>query len=924
MNTKLIVVLIIFAFFCKANAQNGIITGKVIDKNTGENLIGASLTLLNVKPVQGTVTDYNGNFCLKNIPDGKYSLQVKFISYHTLLLNNIVVKKAKPINMSIALQRIDKNIEKVIVSANALRNTDVAVLSKQKKSLSILNGISSESIYRMGDEDAASALKRVSGISVESGKYIFVRGLSDRYSKITLNGAEIPGLDPNKNTVQLDLFSSNIIDNIVVQKTFSPDLPASFAGGYVNIATKSFPDKFIMQISASEGYNRNANLRQDFLLYTKGSKDWLGYDDGGRAIPKDAIAGVPFLYVNNNKLDKISASFNKIMIPSQIHSFLNQNYAFSLGNQIKYAKHTVGFILDLTYSSKYKFYNDGKYSRYNLVGNAQTGIMNPLVLENEIYGQQEIITSALLGISYKFDTYNKIGLIVMRNGAGLSSARKRQGSKPEDNLFMLENTLAYQQRNFISSQIYGSNAFGKSKIKWISSLTKSRLYEPDLRFFNYDSTSNGKYEISYSAYPAPARFYRDLNELNFDNKIHLIFPFEKFKLKFGFSYIFKDRNSQSRKFDILSQGLPFNGNVNDYLNKQNIGQNADAVYGVFYQNDPLTDKYNSYIAHETIAALYAMTMFKLNSKTDIQTGIRYEYDYTFIQNMIEAYQPKFVSAEKSYPFDFLPALNITYHLSSTMNLRFAASRTLARPAFREIAPYAYYDFKEGWRVVGNPDLKRTLIDNLDFRWEKFMKNAQILAISLFMKYFSKPIELIDDPRANNPELHYVNADNSVLYGAEIELHKNLDFVNLKDLSIGTNMTYLKSKVKYVENYGNSSNEDFNVQRPMYGQAPWVINAFVNYDNKQLGISSNLGFNIDGPKLAIVTKGQTPDVYEQPVALLNWNLQKTLLQKLILRFSVSNLLNSNYAKTYTFNDKKYFFQQYSLCRTFSFSLKYIIK
>ncbi|MBN2892883.1 MAG: TonB-dependent receptor [Bacteroidales bacterium] len=926
MTTKILSIIVLLALFLNANAQTGIIRGKAIDGNTGESLVGATVIVLETSPVIATVTDYDGNFSLEKIPVGNHKIKCSFISFQDQIIDGITVNAKDVTVIDIKLETSDQNIDQVIVSANAVKGIESALLTMQKNSVSLINGVSAQGFSQMGDSDAASAVKRVTGVSVESGKYIFVRGLSDRYSKITLNGAEIPGLDPNKNTVQLDIFSTNIIDNIVVQKTFSPNLPASFAGGYVNISTKSFPNKFTLQVSSSVGLNSSANLRDDFLLYQGGSLDWLGVDDGSRAIPQLAQDGVPYLYENNDQLDKISSSFNKIMMPQIKTSSLNHSHSFSIGNQTKIAGNPFGFIFDISYSRNYKFYQNGNYARYSLVEDQTTtqGVMNPMIIESETYGEEEIVTSVLLGLSYKLSSNNKIGFTIMRNGGGLVSARHREGSKPEDNMYMFENTLGFQQRAFTSAQVNGFHVIGskKTEIEWISSLTNSILSEPDLRFFNYDSVSGGDYFISYSAYPAPARFYRDLDEINFDNKIHVTVPFENFKIKFGGSFTMKNRNSESHKFDLLTQNLDFNGNVDEYLSHENIGQNADATYGVYYQNDPITDKYNSYIANEYLAGAYIMTEFKLGSKINVQTGVRYEYDYTYVENMVENYHPKYVRAEKVYAYDFLPAINLNYSFLRDVNLRFAYSRTLGRPAFREIAPYAYYDFKEGWRVVGNPDLERSIIDNLDLRLEKYMKNGQLISVSGFVKYFTKPIELIDDPRANNPELHYVNADNSLLYGAEIEFRKNLDFINFEDLMIGGNFTIIESTVKYVENYGNTTSP-LTVNRPMYGQSPWVLNIFANYENEKHGIASNLGFNVDGPKLSVVTKGSTPDVYQQPVPQFNFNISKRIFSKIVLKASVDNILNSEHKKSYTYNNQEYIFQNYQLGRTFSFSIKYLI-
>jgi len=907
--------------------QNGIIRGQVTDKTTGETLIGATVLVVGQTPLIATVTDYDGNFSLEDVPAGTHSIQISYVSYQKQIVENIEVLNNKVSISNISLAAETQDISEVNIVASAIQNTENSLLTIQKKSISLLNGISSQTFSKMGDSDAASAIKRVTGVTIEGGKYLFVRGLSDRYSKITLNGAEIPGLDANSNTVQLDIFSTNIIENIVVHKTFTPDLPASFAGGYVNISTKSFPTKFTLQFSTSLGFNSQSSLNDQFLSFETGKLGYLGMNDGTLSIPEAAKTRVPFLYENNNELDKITASFNKNMLPETKTSFFDHSHSFSIGNQTKLFGKPLGFIVDMAYTRKFESYENADYNRYTLVtSNNSEGVMNPVKTEKESHGEEEITTSLLAGLSYKITPLHKIGFSVLRSGGGIISARHREGIRNDDNMYVFENTLGFQERAFTAGQLSGKHIMGKDnkmELEWISSYTKSILNEPDLRFFNYDSVASG-YQISENAYPAPARFYRDMNEINFDNKIHALINFENFKLRFGGSYTLKDRNSISTKFDLLSQALDFTGDVADYLSDDNIGQNAqNSVYGTYYQSDDITNKYNSYNAKEQIAGVYLMTEFKLSSNFEIQAGVRYEYDYTFLENLVESYHPKYVQAEKKYALDFLPALNLNYSMFDDMNLRFAYSRTLGRPAFREIAPYAYYDFKEGWRVVGNPDLERSMIDNLDLRWEKYYENGQILSISSFVKYFSKPIELVDEPRASNPELHYVNADNSFLYGIEIEMRKRFTFSDKSDLVLGGNFTILKSQVKYVEEFGTSNTSNSTVTRAMYGQSPWVINAFVNFKNSDLGLSSNLAFNVDGPKLAVVTKRETPDVYQQPVPSLNYNISKNIGNNFSVKFAISNILNSAKTKSYEFNNTEYIFQEYNLGRTYSISIKYLI-
>lgn len=904
-------------------AQKGIIRGKITDAETGEEIIGATISIPGTEPLVGTVSDFEGNFSLENVTGTNVNLQCSFISYQTQIVENVEIKNGNVQILNIQLGKAVQEIKEVVISSNAVRNTANAMQTLQKKSGSLINGLSSQEISRQGDSDAASAVKRVSGVSVTGGKYIFVRGLSDRYSKITLNSAEIPGLDPNKNTVQMDIFPSNVIDNIIIHKTFSPDLPASFTGGYVNIETKNFPNKFTLHFSTSFGYNANSSL-QGFLSHKGGKTDILGIDDGTRSVPTAAQGSVPFLYENNDLLDEVTASFNKTMEAEEKQSFLNHSHSFSIGNQTKLFGKPLGFILATSYSHDYKQYKDGEYNKYQYVD----GTMTPLLIETERAGNEEILMSALLGLSYKLNRNNKIGINFLRNSSGLISTRYREGNKIEDNLYMYENTLGFQERSLNSVQLTGNHVLAgmkKFQIDWISSYTLSGQAEPDLRFFNYDSPNGGEtYQISPNAYPSPARFYREMSETNIDNKIDFTQPVKMFggetKIKFGGAFTYKKRNSDSRKFDLLSQQLDFNGSIADYLADENMGQNSDATYGYYYQNDEITDSYNSYFAQEMIGAGYAMVDVPINW-VRVVAGARYEYDYTFIENNVRSSHHKYVRAEHIYPTDILPGANVNFSLSQNMNIRTAYSRTVARPSFREIAPYAYYDFKEGWRVVGNPDLQRTMIDNADIRWEYFMPMGQIISVSGFYKYFTNPIELVDDPRANNPEFHYVNIENSSMYGFEIEMRKNLGFIGVRDLMVGGNFTLLKSEVEVVDDYGAAGATIS--KRPMYGQAPWVVNSFIGYNNNKIKLSTNVGFNLTGEKLAVVTKGETPNIYQQPVPSLNFNIAKGFGDRLKFKFAVNNILDSENKKTYTFEGKEYIFQSYKYGRTFSLGFSYNI-
>ena len=931
---KIIIFLTSLLIISQSFGQTGNIRGKVIDNNTGEELIGATIVINGT--TTGTITDFDGNYTLSGITNGTYPIRCSFISYETILVQDVEVIDNDVIIINFNLKNATVDIGEVKIQAKAIKRTENALLVIQKKSATMIDGISSQQISRLGDSDAAGALKRVTGISVEGGKYVYVRGLSDRYSKTTLNGAEIPGLDPDRNTVQMDLFPSNIIENMIVHKTFSPDLPGSFVGGLVNISTKDFPEKFTFQYSSSFGYNPNSNLNSNFLSYKGGKFDWIASEDGTRDLPEIANTQIPSRYQNDDLLDNITKSFNKQYQPDSIKSFVNQSHSISIGNQIPFGKKILGFIASLSYSNNYKYYDDGFTGRYKLKEQGSLTLNKELVLTNDIKGVNEIIWAGMISTNLKISNNNKLGLILIRNQSGESLTRYQKGKKYSDanDMFYETRTLQYLQRSFSSAQLNGEHYlqnFNKIKINWLSSFTQSAQDEPDLRFFTNHYIISGEekiYEIAQSLYPAPTRFYRDLKENNIDNKINLTIPFQfqgdKAKFKIGSSLVLKNRDFNEKKIQFVENSNTYNGNIYDYLNDDNISASGGFLHAV---NSERSDLKNSYQGKQYISAAYAMVDVPYYEKLRIIAGLRMEYTFIEAKNKSKETDILNYSNANLRNFDLLPSLNLTYKLIKDMNLRLAYTRTLARPSFRELVPYASLNFVGDFVFVGNPDLERSLIDNADIKWEYFPNRGEIISISGFYKLFNNPIERTFNTEAANPELTLRNVNEAKLAGIEVEFRKNLNFINfLKDFKIGSNFTFVKSAVSVdaqelsEKRYFDS---DFPKTRVMYGQAPFIINAYLNYHNDSLNIDANIGFNIEGEKLSIINATGIPDIYEQPKAKLDFSLSKDIGNNIKLKFSAKNILDSKNQQTYSYNGKTYTYQRYTIGRYFSLSFTYLI-
>ncbi|MBK7407242.1 MAG: carboxypeptidase-like regulatory domain-containing protein [Saprospirales bacterium] len=731
-----------FFFFLLAGAllaQTGTVRGKIIDDASGMELIGATVMLQDSEV--GTVTDLDGTFTME-LPVGVYTLQVSYISYATQLIEGVEVKPGDVTVMGeIHLSEELVEIATVVVSARAIQNNETAIQTLQRKGINTIDGISNQAFTLRGDGTAAAALKRVTGLSVEGGKYVYVRGLGDRYSKTTLNGANIPGLDPDKNTVQMDLFPSNLIDNILVYKNFTPDLPGDFSGGLINITTKDFPEDFTLQVRVGTGYNPNSNFNEKFLSYQGSSTDWLGFDNGARNFPSELQGGLPSPadvilaanlgnYEPSQKVTDATLAMNNILTPTAAAPFADHNFSLSLGNQTKLGGVAFGYMASMTYDHSYTGYAEGITGRYkntSPTGNPESLNTERLLTDNR-YSDAVLIGGMLSG-SFKFNNSNRISLNLIRNQSGQSDARYQEGrvfGSSVDGAYQ-ERTLAYEQRALSSGQIRGSHAIGgnKFKIDWSSSYTLSQMKQPDLRFVNnfVDTIGGLPVPIIDAAEDIPpTRFNRSMNENNWDNHLDLAYNFRQWSgqnasLKFGGAFLTKQREFRDTVYRYTNPNAGNVGDFSNYVTPKNVwasNPEQENTQGVFLQN--FSEARNQYDSRMNVMAGYVMTELPLTQRLKSIFGVRVEKTDLFFTSFDPG---KNLNDTKIIDnLDPLPSGALIYEvIKDKMNLRGSFSQTIARPTFREAAPVALFDVVSNAIIIGNPELERTLINNADFRWE---------------------------------------------------------------------------------------------------------------------------------------------------------------------------------------------------------------
>jgi len=784
-------VLLIILLPGSINAQDsGTITGTIVDKQNGEALIGANIF------VEGTTTgaasDVEGNFRIPNMQPGSYTVIASMIGYAKLNIQGVVIKPGEVTKLEIQLGSEAFQTDEVVVTARMLEDNEASLLKLRQKSNSVSDAISSELISRSGSSNAGDAMTKVTGASVVGGKYVYIRGLGERYSSTHLNGTELPSADPDKKSFNMDLFPTGILDNIVTIKSFTPDKPGNFSGGIVDIGTKSYPDQFTFKLSSSSAYNTSTTFKSNFLNYQGGGLDWLGMDDGKRELPdilENPDFKIPFgtsARTNPEQaglLDEVSKSFIPQMSPTVKTAPINQSYSLSIGDQTELFSMPLGFLGSYTYSRDYSFYDNGKSGRWKLTGNVNTvESLDELQYLNDAKGTDEINWGGLVTFNLKPDPAHEIGADFIYTQNGQSTARFLEGVWPEQsNLIFQTRALTYTERTLQSYQFHGKHVFENILglgINWTGTISKASQDEPDARYFtnNYSvQGDNTNYSIIVGNYALPSRYFRNMNEDGNGATLDLMLPFNVWnesqaRFKMGGAFNDKRRVFTEKRYEYELGAARYNGDADFFFSPENVGivgydsTRNRYIFGNYISEtpDPLGGNYNGY---EKVSAVYTMLELPITTSLKFIGGARYEI------SKMDVYG-KNASGYLDNK-DLLPSLNLIYELTENMNIRSSYGKTLARPNFREKAPYANYNFAVDFTFLGNPDLKRTLIDNYDLRWEWFLRPGEIIAVSGFYKHFKNPIERVINVlyASEGGEVFYDNIDKAEVMGIEIEVRK---------------------------------------------------------------------------------------------------------------------------------------------------------
>lgn len=865
------------------------IKGKVTDSTTGEPLIGATVQIDGT--TKAAATDIDGLFAFSGLDENaNYTLTIKYISYKTKKIDGVRAE-AQPQVIEIKLTPDEQTLNEITVTGVARKNTEIAVIQMTKSSPVIVSNVSAQEITKTQDTNAGEVIRRVPGVSLIDDKFVMVRGLSQRYNNVWINGGAVPSSEADSRAFSFDLIPSSQIDNMQIVKTPSPEYPADYTGGFITITTKDIPAENTAELSVGGNWNDITSF-SDFK-YAKGSgTDFLGFDSGMRGLngginsTLNSIAG--------NGVDLMNNHLNNDWRVRNMNPVGDLKLSGSLGRRWKLGDRQLGMIAAFNYSNEYRKYEDMQNNLFG-VYDAEKDQSNYLRYSVDDQYNHNVRLGAMLNFTLlSADGNSKYQLKNIFNQIGNDRYTWREGlSAQSDN----ENSAEYyyRSRTTYNGQITGKHTFALDELDWSASYSYANRNVPDRRrYLINDALEPGVMQLT-----SPNDISREWTKLD----EHIVsaavndkhdFKFGSFtpSLKFGAYGEYRTRKYTTRDFiynwNAASNTLPDGFRQND-LSEMLSDESyfgADRLYLLEEQHMRNNYKGNNYLGAGYFAANIPLGNF------NIYAGLRYEYDHMeLITNTRDNAESPF---SHNYEYnDLFPSVNTTYKINDQHQLRLSYGKTVNRPEFREVSPSVFYDFDLASNVQGNTDLKPCYIQNVDFRYEFYPSKGEIISIAAFYKYFDSPIEWTYTVTGGTSLVYsYMNAQRANNYGIELDIRKDLSFIGLPGFSWSFNGALIKSRVKFE---AGSKEED----RPMQGQSPYLVNTGLFYKNDKLQLDVALLYNRIGKRIIGVGRSEgttsgnealrVPDSYEMPRDVIDISASKKFGNHWELKLSIRDLL-----------------------------------
>ena len=896
----------------------GTIRGKILDSANGEPMIGVTAVIKELG-LYG-VTDIDGNYVISNVPAGQQTVTFQITGYQTAA-TAVNVGTGKPVRANVTMNY--KVSSEVVVTAKRMDNTAAALLSKRKKAAAAQDAISAEQISKSPDSDASEAAKRVTGITVVDGKYVYVRGLGERYSSVQFNGSTIPSPNPDKRVIPLDIFPAALLDNLVVTKTYTVDLPADFSGGLVQINPKDYPEEKELRVSIGTGFN-SVTTGKTFFGSQGGKTDFWGIDDGTRALPsaiadnggkKIALANAAF---NPNgysasEMQALASSFKQTWDINKTTGIMPLNLQASFGNTYHLGEnYTLGIVAAGLARESSETFIDKTFRTYFSPG-------SPKYDYKQNISTYATTKGGLLGLALGLGKHHKVRLNSFYSNNTEDTVQETNGSHPDYANPIHDVRIKYNVYGLWFTQLNGEHQLPwlwESKFTWKTSYARATFEQPDYRSYTQLTNANNTYTLLVRE-DSPSRIFTNHLDETVDAQPEIAIPFNQWNglkstLALGGYFSYRNRGSKTRRFTYTSNGAPnsyFDGNINDVMSPSHFGQTPGTGFGF----QEITGPNDSYIGEQQISAGYGQLDIPLIPDLRMIAGGRYEQSLITVTTYDIYAQGKPTKALLQND-NVIPGVNLVYSVTPDVNVRAAGSYTLSRPDFREMTPFLFLGAAGTDVLKGNPDLKQAQIANYDLRVEWFPGVGEVLAFSGFYKDLTNPVE-VTELASSDVIVSYRNVPTARLFGAELEIHKNLGFISkaINEFSVFGNYAQIKSEVNLpLGGYYTNTN------RPLQGQSPYVLNTGVTYDKTPWQLNVTLLYNIFGRRIVRVGGGGLDDTYEEPVGRFDAVIKKGFGSWGSLKATAANILNARYWATQG-NDVRF-----SYYRGVTYGLSYEVK
>jgi len=930
-----LVFLLFFVCIQSNTAQTSEIKGIIKDKKTNELIIGANVILQST--LIGSFSNLNGEYSIKHIPSGRYNVVCSFISYKSIVIENVNIKEGEVISIHFELEEEIASLEGVVVTARRNTNTDISLINTIKSSQLVVSGISAQQIKQSQDSDAAQVVKRIPGVTVIGNRFIMIRGLSERYNAVMLHDVFAPSMEADVRSFSFDIVPSNLIDRILIFKSPSPELPGDFSGGVVKIYTKGVPDENSIIVGYSTRFRQGTSFN-NFFAAKQNQLYLTGFNNGLYNLPNDFPNDIRNIENDIERLDEIGKSLPNQWVAIKSTAFLDQSFNVNFSRRLTLFKKDIGNITSLSYnnSKTSNFIERKDYNAYDFNLNKSSTIYE----FDDVRYSNDIRLGVLHNWAMLINKNNQIELKTLFNQLSTSEYTHRTGPMYDFGYYANNHSFYQIYRGIFSGQLTGKHTFqSNNELNWVAGYGYSYRDEPDYRRYRSDLDTiigNSTLYVPFGTAQAYflGRFFSEMREHittgSADYKHELLFPSINIKPKIqtGLFYEHKTRKFVARNIGYVRANLiQFDNNLLD-VSIDSLFHNNNINHGNGIRIDEQTNPSDSYDAMNTVIASYILLSLPVTKKLNVNGGIRAENNIQQLNSNTIGGDPVNVEIDKVH---LLPSVNISYNFTEKMLLRMAYGKTLNKPEFRELAPFGFYDFNYNLVRKGSDSIQMASIDNFDLRWELYPSISEIITVGIFYKRFVNPIENSFIPGGGSGGIKtftFANADNAVSRGIEAEIRQSLNVISDKHIIANTSILFNAALIDSKVELGSASLGQGITHRAMYGQSPYILNVGFFYNDIVRNINITFMYNVIGRRIYIIGYDDYPNIYEMPRNLLDLSLTKTFSNNIELKIGIGNILDQDAVLLQDANNDGVFdrkndqiIQRYKSGRTISAAISY---